>query len=196
MCGLSIDARTFVEPTGQRTAESRFCKTTLTRGDKLHLMTPQERVQAALDDLGIESSLVEFDASTHTAADAAAAVGCELGQIVKTLFFLADGRPTLALVAGDRQCDTALLATIVGVGRKKLRMGSPDDVIRYTGYPVGGVAPVGTTEPCDVVADESLQRFDRVWAAAGNGNTVFPIETKSLIEATHGQWAAITRALA
>ena len=76
-------------------------------------MTPQDRVRAALEALGLPSELKEFDASTHTAADAAAAVGCALGQIVKTLFFLAEGRPTIVLVAGDRQADTALIAQLV-----------------------------------------------------------------------------------
>lgn len=156
-------------------------------------VNPTEQVRKALAGLGLPDEMKEFDASTHTAQDAADAVGCELGQIVKTLFFLADGRPTLALVAGDRQADTALLAQIVGVGRKKLKMGSPDDVLRYTGYPVGGVSPVGTREPCDVVIDDSLQRFETVWAAAGSPNAVFAVNTNQLAAATHGQLAAITR---
>ncbi|MEX1104441.1 MAG: YbaK/EbsC family protein, partial [Dehalococcoidia bacterium] len=75
-------------------------------------MRPQDRVNEALERLGLPGRVVEFDGSTHTAADAAAAVGCELGQIVKTLFFMADGRPTVALVAGDRQVDTAKLADL------------------------------------------------------------------------------------
>lgn len=156
-------------------------------------MTPQERVRAALATLGLPANVREFDASTRTAQDAANAVGCELGQIVKTLFFLADGRPTLALVAGDRQADTAKLAEILGVGRKRLKMGSPDEVLSVTGYPVGGVSPVGALQPCDVVVDESLQRFDVVWAAAGAGNAVFEAGTADLVRAIHGQWAMITR---
>lgn len=147
----------------------------------------------ALKELGLPAEIIEFDASTRTAADAAAAVGCELGQIVKTLFFLADGRPTTVLVAGDRQADTSKLASLVGVGRKKLKMGTPDEVMEHTGYPIGGVAPVGQRSPSDVVADESLRRFDRVWAAAGSGNTVFEAETGALVAAINGQWADITR---
>ena len=85
-------------------------------------MSPRERVEAALLAAGITSQVVEFDASTRTAPEAAAAVGCELGQILKTLFFLADGRPTLVLVAGDRQADTGRLAELLGVTRKKLKM--------------------------------------------------------------------------
>jgi Cys-tRNA(Pro) deacylase len=157
-------------------------------------VTPQDRVRAALQALGLPPHLTEFDASTHTAADAAAAVGCELGQIVKTLFFLADGRPTVVLVAGDRQADTALLAQLVGVGRKRLKMGTPAEVLDYTGYPVGGVSPVGLVRPCDVVIDDSLQRFETLWAAAGSGNTVFAIATAVLVAATNGQLATITKA--
>ena len=156
-------------------------------------VTSQDRVRAALAKLGLPADLTEFVATTHTAQDAANAVGCELGQIVKTLFFLAEGRATMALVAGDRQVDTALLAQLLGVGRKRLKMGSPDEVLQYTGYPVGGVAPVGSLRPCDVVVDESLQRFESIWSAAGTGNTVFPVETIALVKATNGQWAAITK---
>ena len=147
----------------------------------------------ALERLGLPGRVIEFNGSTHTAADAAAAVGCALGQIVKTLFFLADGRPTIALVAGDRQVDTARLAELVGIGRKKLKMGTPDEVLATTGFPVGGVAPVGLASPCDVVVDSSLARFEEVWAAAGAGNAVFPAQTQVLVGAINGQWADIVR---
>ncbi len=150
-------------------------------------------MQEALERLGLPARVVEFDGSTSTAADAAAAVGCELGQIVKTLFFMAGGRPTIALVAGDRQVDTARLAGLVGVGRKKLKMGTPDEVLTLTGFPVGGVAPVGLATPCDVVVDESLRRFEDLWAAAGAGNAVFKAATNDLVSALNGQWAAIVR---
>ena len=132
-------------------------------------------------------------ASTRTAPDAAAAVGCELGQIVKTLFFLAEARPTLVLVAGDRKADTSALAQLLGVTRKKLKMGTSDEVLALTGYPVGGVSPFGSVTQADVVMDESLRRFERLWAAAGSGNAVFEIGTLELAEKVDGQWAAITR---
>lgn len=134
-----------------------------------------------------------MNSSTGTAQEAANACACELGQIVKTLFFFADGRPTVVLAAGDRQVDTALLAQLVGVGRKKLRMGTPDEVLAHTGFPVGGVSPVGRARPSDVVVDDSLQRFQDVWAAAGAGNAVFPVQTAALVSAVNGQWATITR---
>lgn len=151
------------------------------------------RVRETLKDLGIASEVVEFDGSTATAEDAAAAVGCELGQIVKTLFFLAEGRPTVALVAGDRQVDTSKLAQIAGVGRKRLKMGTPEQVRELTGFEVGAVAPVGMPAPYDTIVDESLRRFAQVWAAAGSRTAVFGIGTDALLEAVHGQWANITR---
>jgi Cys-tRNA(Pro) deacylase len=156
-------------------------------------MTPTERVEAALEAAGVAAEVVTFDATTHTAADAAAAVGCDLGQIVKTLFFIADGRPTMALVAGDRQADTARLAELLGTTRKKLRMGSPAEVEATTGYTVGAVSPFGTLTACDVVIDESLRRFEDVWAAAGASNAVFRINRAELAEKVDAQWAAITR---
>jgi prolyl-tRNA editing enzyme YbaK/EbsC (Cys-tRNA(Pro) deacylase) len=156
-------------------------------------ISPRERARLALEPLGLAGGIVEFAESTRTAAEAAAAVGCEPGQIVKSLFFMAEGRPTLVLVAGDRQADTAKLAQLLGVGRKKLKMGTPVEVAEITGYEVGGVAPVGSKSPCDVVGDASLQRFATVWAAAGSGHAVFPAETNALMQAAGAQWADITR---
>ena len=163
------------------------------RAVTLTAMTPEEQVSAALECLGLPSTVTTFETSTHTAQGAADAVGCTLGQIVKTLFFMADGRATVVLAAGDRQVDTGLLAPLLGVGRKKVKMGSPDEVLARTGYAVGGVAPVGFPSPCDVVVDDSLRRFATVWAAAGTPNSVVPASTEQLVTAIHGQWAAITK---
>ena len=157
-------------------------------------MSATERVQRALDALGLPGPVRVFDAgSTHTAQEAADAVGCALGQIVKTLFFVAEGRPTMVLAAGDRQVDTAMLAPILGVGRKKLKMGTPSEVLEYTGFPVGGVAPVGWPKPVDVVVDDSLRRFEEVWAAAGASNAVLMARTDDLVRAIHGQWGCVVR---
>ena len=157
-------------------------------------MEATEYVQRSLEALGLPGQVRIFDESTHTAQEAANAVGCELGQIVKTLFFMAEGRPTMALVAGDRQVDTGALAALVGVGRKKLKMGSPEEVLDITGYRVGGVAPVGWPKPCDIVVDDTLKRFDEIWAAAGDSNAVFPARTEDLVRAINGQWGAIVKA--
>lgn len=157
-------------------------------------MSAPEHVQRALEAAGLPGKVRVFDeASTHTAQEAADAVGCELGQIVKTLFFMADGRPTMALVAGDCQVDTGALAALVGVGRKKLKMGTPDEVLATTGYAVGGVSPVGWPQSCDTIADDSLKRFEDIWAAAGAANAVFPARTEDLVRVTGAQWARIVK---
>jgi Cys-tRNA(Pro) deacylase len=156
-------------------------------------MEPVARVRDALHTLGIEEEIIEFSESTATAAEAASAVGCELGQIVKTLFFLADGRPTVVLAAGDRQVDTARLAPLVGVGRKKLKMGTPEQVLEHTGYVLGGVSPFGMPNQYDVVVDDSLKRFERVWAAAGTPSAVVGLPTARLVEALNGQWGDVVR---
>ena len=136
-----------------------------------------------------------FDRSTATAQEAADSVGCELGQIVKTLIFMADGRPTVVLAAGDGQVDTGKLARLVGVGRKRLKMGKPDEVAALTGFEIGGVSPVGMSQVHDVVLDESLQRFEQIWAAAGTSSSVFESTPAELADKLNGQWADIIRSV-
>lgn len=150
-----------------------------------------ERVAEALRACGIESPVERFADGTATAQDAANALGCELGQIVKTLILLADGRPTAALVAGDRQADTAALARLLGVSRKRLKMATADQVFELTGYRVGGVPAVGLPGDWDLIADDSLARFARVWAAAGASDALFGAGTDQLVAATGAQWATI-----
>ena len=140
--------------------------------------------------LGIH--VVEFAASTATAPEAAAAAGCELGAIVKSLLFLVDGRPTLVLVAGDRMADQKKLAARFDVGKKRVRLADAETVLRVTGYEIGGVPPVGHNSALPTLVDESLGRFETVWAAAGAHNAVFPIAFAKLIEITGGQVATIT----
>ena len=149
------------------------------------------RVEEAMRACGLTAPIERFSDGTATALDAANALGCELGQIVKTLILLADGRPTAVLVAGDRQADTAALARLLGVSRKRLKMASAERVFELTGYRVGGVPPVGLPGEWDVIADESLTRFTQVWAAAGASDALFGAGTDELIEATGAQLAAV-----
>ena len=155
-------------------------------------MKPSERVQAALDARGLGIKVVEFTASTATAPEAAATVGCNLGAIVKSLLFLVDGQPTLVLVAGDRMADHKKLAAQFDVSRKRVKLADAGTVLRVTGYEIGGVPPVGHNSPLPTMVDESLGRFETVWAAAGAHNAVFPIALAKLIEITGGRVAAIT----
>ena len=155
-------------------------------------MKPSERVQAALDAMGLGIHVVEFTISTATAPEAAAAAGCELGAIAKSLLFLIDGQPVLTLVAGDRIASHKQLAARFGVGKKKVKLADAETVLRVTGYEVGGVPPVGHNVKLPTLVDESLSRFETVWAAAGAHNAVFPIAYRQLIEITGGQVAAFT----
>jgi Cys-tRNA(Pro) deacylase len=154
-------------------------------------MKPSERVQAALEALGMNIRVIEFDASTAIAEQASRAAGCTLGAIVKSLVFLIDGHPILVLVAGDRMADQRKLAAHFGLGKKKVRLADSETVRSVTGYEVGGVPPIGHDVHLPVLIDASLARFDTVWAAAGTGNAVFPIPFSRLIEITVGELAEV-----
>jgi Cys-tRNA(Pro) deacylase len=154
---------------------------------------PAATVQGALDTLGLGVQVQHFDAPTSTAEEAAAAVGCERGAIVKSLCFEVDGKPVLVLVAGDRQVDSKALRRIYGVSKRKVRIASPALVQEATGYGVGGVPPIGHTRPLPVLIDRSLSRFETVYAAAGTPNSLFAIRYEALVEATGGEVHDLSR---
>ena len=131
--------------------------------------------------------------STHTAAEAAAAVGCEVGAIVKSLVFVAvhddDHRePVLALVCGDNRADLEALAAVVGA---RIEKADANTVKQATGYSIGGVPPLGHPAPVHTVVDRDLLRFDTVWSAAGSAYDVFPAIPDQLVEWTGGTLADI-----
>jgi prolyl-tRNA editing enzyme YbaK/EbsC (Cys-tRNA(Pro) deacylase) len=141
------------------------------------------RVQEALRALGLPWEAVrELDASTHTAEQAAAVVGCELGAIVKSLVFRGErsDEAVLVLVSGDRRASEPLVEAAVGepVGRA-----DADFVRTATGFAIGGVAPVGHPRPLRTAMDAGLLRFDVVWAAAGHPKAVFPVAPGELARA-------------
>jgi len=148
---------------------------------------PTAIVQAALDALGLEIRVQRFEVPTSTAEEAAVAVGCDLGAIVKSLCFEVDGRPVLVLVAGDRQVDTKALRRIFGVSKRKVRIASPALVEEATGFAVGGVPPLGHVHPLPILIDRSLSRFETVYAAAGSASSLFPVRYTTLIEVTGGE---------
>ena len=139
-------------------------------------------VVAAAREVGLELDVREFAEGTRTADDAARAIGVETGQIVKSLVFEVDGRPVVALVAGDNRLDEGRLAEAAG-GQRAGRVDA-DTVRRVTGYPVGGVPPLGHTEPMPVFVDEDLLRYEVVWAAAGHPHWNFPVHPAELVRAT------------
>lgn len=142
------------------------------------------RVVAAALARGLEIAPRRFPAGTKTAADAAAAIGVELGQIVKSLVFAVDGQVVLAYVSGSNQLDEKRLALAAG-GTKAARVDA--DVVREaTGFPIGGVPPFGHSTHLRVFIDPDLLQWPEVWAAAGTWNDVFAIEPDKLVEASDG----------
>jgi prolyl-tRNA editing enzyme YbaK/EbsC (Cys-tRNA(Pro) deacylase) len=148
-----------------------------------------ERLALSAAALGLHLEPQEFPEGTRTAADAAAAIGCDVAQIVKSLVFLLDGRPVLALVSGANRLDEARLAAALGGGE----VGRADaDVVREaTGFAIGGVPPFGFPEPLPTAIDEDLLALPVAWAAAGTPRDVFPIAPEDLVRATEGTVAPL-----
>ena len=147
------------------------------------------KVQAALGD---RFEVLEFDASTRTAADAAAAIGCEVAQIAKSLIFRAagTGRPVLIIASGVDRVDEKKAAAAVG---EPIARADADFVRETTGFALGGVPPVGHKVKPIVLIEESLMALTEIWAAAGTPNAVFRLTPSDLVELTGGRTAAIAR---
>lgn len=141
-------------------------------------------MRAALAAVGVEAQIVEFPESTRTAQEAARAVGTALGQIVKSLVFVADGRLVLVLASGANRVDLAKLARLAGAGR--VDKAAAEATRAATGFSIGGVPPVGHRTPLPVYVDEALLAYDLVYAAAGTPHAVFPIEPATLVRITSG----------
>jgi prolyl-tRNA editing enzyme YbaK/EbsC (Cys-tRNA(Pro) deacylase) len=134
------------------------------------------KLQERLHERGLEVEVRVLPDSTRTAVEAAAACGCELGQIVKSLVFVVDGEPTMVLCAGDRRVGTASLGDDV-------RSATADEARTATGFSIGGVPPLGHEQELPTLVDASLHRFDRVWCAAGTPNAVFEVGLDALLAA-------------
>jgi prolyl-tRNA editing enzyme YbaK/EbsC (Cys-tRNA(Pro) deacylase) len=142
-----------------------------------------QRVREAAARKGVALEIRVFDESTHTAEEAAAAVGAELGQIVKSLVFVApseDGglEPIVCLVSGPNRVDLARLAAITG--EKDVRRATAREANDLTGFSIGGIPPIGHGRPIRVVMDPDLGRYPLVWAAAGTPTAVFPVSPATL----------------
>ena len=142
-----------------------------------------QRVADALAAAGVAAEIRETPASARTAEEAAAAIGTTVPKIVKSLVFLADNEPLLALVSGSNRLDTARLGAALG---KTITRADANTVRSATGFAIGGVAPVGHPTALPIVIDRDLLQFDLVWAAAGTPHAVFPITPKQLVTATGG----------
>ncbi|MFM8942068.1 MAG: YbaK/EbsC family protein [Acidimicrobiaceae bacterium] len=149
------------------------------------------RVIAAAREAGLEITTRRFPDGTKTAADAAAAIGVVVGQIVKSLVFGVDNEIVMALVSGSNQLDEKKLAAAAG-GSKCSRVDA-DAVRAATGYPIGGVPPLGLATQLRIFMDPDLLQYDEVWAAAGTWNDVFPINPRDLQRVTSGVVVEIKR---
>ena len=149
------------------------------------------RVMEAARERGLEITTKRFPEGTKTAADAAAAIGVSVGQIVKSLVFAVDGEIVMAYVSGSNQLDEKKLALAAG-GAKCSRVDA-DAVRAATGYPIGGVPPLGLATQLRVFIDPDLLQYSEVWAAAGTWNDVFPIEPARLVAVTGAVLADLRR---
>lgn len=147
------------------------------------------RVTEALASAGLPGAqaVLMLAADVRTAAQAAAALGIEVGAIANSLVFDAGGTPLLALTSGAHRADTATLASLADVAR--VDRAGPDFVRTHTGQPIGGVAPTGHPRPIPTLVDSALRRHNVVWAAAGHPKAVFPTTFEELVALTGGRVA-------
>jgi len=145
-----------------------------------------ERVQSHLRDMGFDHRVVELPDSTRTAEEAAAAIGCEVAQIAKSIIFRLSGsnEPVLVVASGVNRVNEKLVSSSLNV---KLKKADADFVRKHTGFVIGGVAPIGHLESITTIIDEDLLKFGTIWAAAGHPKAVFSCTPEELIVMTAGQ---------
>ena len=148
------------------------------------------RTAQLLRDVGIRTQVVEFEQPTRTSAEAAAAIGCSVAEIAKSVVFRGrdSGQAIVVVASGDNRVSEAKVAGWVG---EPLARADADFVRAATGYAIGGVAPIGHAQPVKLVLDEDLRRFETVWAAAGTPFSVFPLGPEQLRSLTGARWADV-----
>jgi len=146
---------------------------------------PVKRVQEFITQFDSKLKILTLDTTARTAKDAAESLGCEVGAIVKSLVFRADDTFLICLVAGDKRCSLNKLKKIID--KKDVCMANADEVKTNTGFSIGGVAPVAHLKKLNILIDQSLGRFQSVFAAAGHPNSIFKIEYDKLVQMTKGE---------
>ncbi|MFM1654659.1 YbaK/EbsC family protein [Brevibacillus sp. B_LB10_24] len=145
-----------------------------------------QRVKDVLDRLGLELQVVEFAESTRTSQEAANMIGCQVGQIAKTLLFKTkqSARPVCVIASGINRVDEKKIQQLEG---EKIEKANADEVLKFTGYVIGGVAPVGFQTGIQPYIDEDLFQYEEIWAAAGTPHSVFKLTPEVLVQITGGQ---------
>ena len=151
---------------------------------------PVKRAEKSIKEFDQNLEVICLEKTARTAEDAATALGCNVGAIVKSLLFSTGKSFILCLVSGDKRCSLNKLKKILN--EKDVSMAKPDDVKKITGYTIGGVSPVGHINKIKIYIDNNLERFKIVFAAAGHPNCVFKIEYKQLIKLTSGEIKELT----
>ena len=146
---------------------------------------PVKRAQKFLKDFDQSLEVLILENSARTAQDAATALECKVGAIVKSLLFKAENTFILCLVAGDKRCSLNKLKKMID--KKNVSMASPEEVKTQTGYTIGGVSPVGHLEEIEIIIDNSLERFNELFAAAGHPNCVFKTNYNDIQKITNGK---------
>ena len=149
-----------------------------------------KRVQEFIAKFDPKLKVLQLDNTARTAKDAAESLGCEVGAIVKSLVFRADDTFLICLVAGDKRCSLNKLKKVIS--KKNVCMANADEVKTNTGFSIGGVAPIAHLKKLNILIDQSLGRFQSVFAAAGHPNSIFKIEYNKLVQMTKGEVKEIT----
>ena len=151
---------------------------------------PVKRAQKSLKEFDQNLEIIFLEQTARTAQDAATALGCNVGAIVKSLLFRAGESFVLCLVSGDQRCSLNKIKRIIG--EKNVSMAKPEDVKKITGYTIGGVSPIGHLIEVKIYIDSNLEKFTKVFAAAGHPNCVFEISFSKLINITSGEIRELT----
>ena len=151
---------------------------------------PVKRAEKALKEFDKNLYIEYLEQTARTANDAATALGCKVGAIVKSLLFRKEKSFVLCLVSGDKKCSLNKLKKILG--EKDVSMANADQVKEITGYTIGGVSPIGHLTKVNILIDNNLARFEDIFAAAGHPNCIFKINFEQLIKLTNGKIEELT----
>ncbi len=156
-------------------------------------LTP-DHVQKILDTFNLGIQIRHFENSTATSQLAADEIGCELGQIAKSICFIVEDKPIVVIASGDQRVDDRKIAALLGVSRKQVKFATPEQCITLIGYAPGGVPPLGhRTQPRALYLDDSLQRYSQIYPAGGASNAIFGVALHHLVTITGGTFVDIRR---